>query len=75
MTNISFDDEQVKGMSKDEFAQHFADNNYDWSDTDIEGYWNKLNPALPYATGTNDKQPKRSQKPNNTGGGGSNDGA
>ena len=46
MQNLSFNDEWVKSVSKDEFLQHCADNGYDWSETDLIGYWTKLNPTI-----------------------------
>lgn len=59
MTNISVSDEYVKSVSLEDFKAHFADNGYDWSDTDIAGYWNKFNPSAPKAKPTkqNDSNP------------------
>lgn len=45
MQNISLSDEFVKSVSKDELIQHFADNQYDWPETDIAAYWTRLNPT------------------------------
>ncbi len=63
MQNISLSEEFVKSVTKDELIQHFADNGYDWSETDIAGYWTKLNPT-PKAekpTKSKDKAPTGSE--------------
>ena len=45
MQNVSLSDEFVKSVSKDELIQHFADNQYNWPETDIAAYWTRLNPT------------------------------
>lgn len=61
MQTIGFSEEYVKSVSLDDFKQHFADNGYDWSDTDITGYWQKYNPTVTKAksapTPKNDSTP------------------
>jgi len=46
MMQIIISDEYVKSVSLEDFKAHFADNGYDWSDTDIAGYWKKFNPTV-----------------------------
>lgn len=59
MIKISVSDEYVKSVSLEEFKAHFTENGYDWSETDIVGYWNKFNPSAPKAK----PAPKNDSKP------------
>ncbi|MCD6012882.1 MAG: hypothetical protein K0Q79_2744 [Flavipsychrobacter sp.] len=47
MQNISFDDNWVKSVSKDDFLAYCKEHGYDaaLSETDIIGYWTRLNPT------------------------------
>lgn len=56
MQHISLNDEWAKGATKEEFKVHFEENGYDWSDTDIEAYWNGLHPT-PAKLVKNDTKP------------------
>lgn len=49
MRNVDFNTEWVKGLSKDEFVAHCAQNSavYGWSELDAEAYWNGLHPTPP----------------------------
>lgn len=61
MQNISISDEFTKSVSKEDFVQHFKDNGYDWSDTDIIGFWTMKNPT-PVTT----EKPKKAVKSETT---------
>ena len=56
MTNISISDEFVKSVSLEDFKFHFVANGYDWSETDIVGYWNSFNPTVKAKPTKNDSK-------------------
>jgi len=56
MQVIGFSEEFVKSVSLEGFKQHFADNGYDWSETDIVGYWNSFNPTVKAKPTKNDSK-------------------
>lgn len=60
MQNISISDEFTKSVSKEDFVQHFKDNGYDWSDTDIIGFWTMKNPTPPPVAA---EKPAKPEKP------------